>query len=643
MDDASSNQRPAEKVSTIALGDHPLSTVDRWWEGRHLIIAVFACLGIATSLSMRYLFKLPQQADWPLWISLLVGGIPLVTELIVKMINRQFGSDLLAGISITTAALLNEPLAGAIVVLMLSGGEALESYAVRRASSVLDALAKRMPSVAHRKTESGLLDVALSAVAIDDQLVVLPHESCPVDGVVIEGHGSMDEAYLTGEPYQVSKSIGSEVISGAVNGQAALTVRATRLAKDSRYARIMEVMQQSQQSRPTIRRLGDQLGAIYTPLALAIAGLAWLLSGEAIRFLSVLVIATPCPLLIAIPVAIIGSISLCAKRSIIVRDPAILEQLAMCRTMIFDKTGTLTYGKPTLVEQHVVGSRSAAEVLQFVASLEQYSKHPLSSAIVLAAQQADLKLSSVDRISERPGEGLVGRLAGHEIRVTSAKKLLAEQPEYGSQLPATTRGLECVIVLDGQYVATYRFRDEPRPESASFIEHLSPKHGFNKLMLVSGDRLSEVENLAQRVGIPIIHASKSPEEKLEIVRSETRQANTCYVGDGINDAPAMLAATVGLAMGQENEVTSQAAGAVIMNSMLGRVDELIHIGQRMRTIALQSAVGGMIVSVLGMVVAASGYLPPVAGALLQELIDVVAVLNALRAAFPPTQISDYEM
>jgi heavy metal translocating P-type ATPase len=611
------------------------------WRRRHTLIAIVTTVCIATYLLLFWL-RPGVPREWILWVALLLGGLPLVTELLNKLVRLEFGSDLLAGISIVTAVLLNEPLAGALVVLMLSGGEALESYAVRRASSVLDTLARRMPSVAHRKADTGLVEVPLANVAINDLLVVLPHESCPVDGVVVDGHGAMDESYLTGEPYHVSKSIGSEVLSGAINGQAALTIQALRLPVDSRYARIMEVMLQSQQTRPHIRRLGDSLGAIYTPVALLVAGVAWAWSGEALRFLSVLVIATPCPLLIAIPVAIIGSISLCAKRSVIVRDPAILENLASCRTMIFDKTGTLTYGKPTLVEQHVTPGRDAKQLLTMVSSLEQYSKHPLSSAIIAAAKQAGLETLNVERISERPGEGLVGTVHGVQVSVTSSKKLLLEQPSLAAQLPPPASGLECVILVNGNYAATYRFRDEPRRESASFVEHLLPKHGVDKVMLVSGDRLSEVEYLAQRVGITEVHASKSPEEKLEIVRRESAKAKTCYVGDGINDAPAMLAATVGIAMGQENEITSQAAGAVIMNSRLGRVDELLHIGKRMRRIALQSAVGGMAVSLLGMFAAAAGYLPPVAGAVLQEVIDVVAVLNALRAAWPPGMISDYE-
>jgi heavy metal translocating P-type ATPase len=478
-------------------------------------------------------------------------------------------------------------------------------------------------------------------VRVGDVVLVLPHEVCPVDGVVVEGHGSMDEAYLTGEPYRVSKSVGSDVLSGAINGTAALSIRAVRLPVDSRYARIMQVMQQSQQQRPRLRRLGDQLGAVYTPLAVAIALAAWVASGEAIRFLAVLVIATPCPLLIAIPVAIIGSVSLAARRSIIIRDPAVLERIGRCRTMIFDKTGTLTYGEPKLVEQHVGAGFEPNEVLRLTASLEQYSRHPLSTAVIEAARQGRLDLLPAESVQEHPGEGLRGVVEGRSIRITSGKKLLAEQPGARALLPPPTGGLECVVLVEGRYAATYRFRDEPRAEGAAFVGHLAPMHGFEKVMLVSGDRLSEVEYLGERVGITELHAGKSPEEKLAIVREETARNPTVYVGDGINDAPAMVAATVGLAMGQRSEVTTEAAGAVLMDDMLGRVDELLHIGGRMRRIALQSAVGGMILSVAGMVLAAYGYLPPVAGAVAQEVIDVFAVLNALRAAWPHGVLSDY--
>lgn len=617
--------------------------LDDWLKRRHAAIAGLTLVSIALYLTLRYAFGIEDtRARWSLWIALALGGGPLIIELLMRIAQGRFGSDLTAGISIVTAVVLGEYLAASLVVVMLSGGAALESFAVRRASSVLDALARRVPSIAHRKTESGMSDIPLREIRIGDELVVLPHEVCPVDGVVVEGHGGMDEAYLTGEPYRVAKSIGSDVISGAINGEAAINIQAVRLPVDSRYARIMQVMERSQHERPRLQRLGDQLGAYYTPLSLAIALTAWLFSGEAVRFLAVLVIATPCPLLIAIPVAIIGSISLAAQHGIVIRDPAVLERIGRCRTMIFDKTGTLTYGEPKLVEQHVDAGRDPREVLRLTAGLERYSKHPLATAVIEAAEQMQLDLPLALRVRERPGEGLLGIVEGRSIRVTSAKILAAERPDDQAKLPPPSGGLECVILIDGGYAATYRFRDEPRSEGAAFVGHLAPMHGFEKVMLVSGDRLSEVEYLGERVGITELHAGKSPEEKLAIVREETALNPTVYVGDGINDAPAMVAATVGLAMGGRNAVTAEAAGAVIMDNMLGKVDGLLHIGRRMRRIALQSAIGGMALSFIGMLLAASGRLSPVAGAICQEVIDVAAVLNALRAAWPRGSSTDFD-
>jgi heavy metal translocating P-type ATPase len=607
---------------------------------RTTLIAIIALAGIFLHLLLRFGFHSgTRAAQAPLFAVLALGGVPLVLELLRKLWRREFGSDLLAGISIVTSILLGEYLAGAIVVLMLSGGEALENYALKSASSVLGALAKRIPSVAHRKRDSELADIPLDEIAISDELVVYPHEISPVDGVVVEGHGVMDESYLTGEPFQISKTAGSAVISGAINGESALTIRATKRARDSRYAKIMEVMRESEEQRPRLRRLGDQLGAVYTPVAVAVAGAAWVLSGEAVRFLAVLVIATPCPLLIAIPIAIIGSISLCARRAIIVKTPVVLEQITACRSAIFDKTGTLTYGEPKLTEQLIAPGFEQADVLALVASIERYSKHPLSGAILAAAQEQALPLREASEVIEPPGQGLRGIVSGHELQITSQKKLLAQDVAGAQHLPPTGGGLECVVAVDDRYAATIRFRDAPRADSRSFVSHLGPQHQFDRIMLLSGDRESEVRYLAEQVGITEIYAQKSPEEKLAIVRCETAVARTLYIGDGINDAPAMLAATVGMAMGQNSDVTAEAAGVIVLDNSLKKADEFMHISRRMRTIALQSAVGGMLLSIGGMAFAAMGYLTPVEGALAQEAIDVLAVLNALRAALPPRVIS----
>ena len=641
MSEPRSQVTTGEKITSIG------QFTQAWSRWRTTLIAILALLCILAYLAIQY-FQLANwglNPNWPLWIALLVGGVPLVSELFLGALKFKFGADLLGGISIIVSILLGEYLAGAIIVLMLSGGEALESYALSNASSVLSALAKRLPSVAHRRRtdkhdSTDIETVPLAELRVGDAVVVYPHDVAPIDGLVIEGHSVMDESYLTGEPFKITKTKGSSVISGAVNGDGVLVIEATHVASDSRYARIMEVMQESQQTRPQMRRLGDQLGAWFTPVALLVASIAWALSNDPSRFLSVLVVATPCPLLLAIPIAILGSISLCASRSIIVKNPVALEQVPSVRTAIFDKTGTLTYGEPTLTKQVVAPNYQATRILSLVASIERYSKHPLANAILKAADFEHLPTLPANSVSEEPGKGLTGFVDGHCITVTSRKKALENQASGLSHMPETSSGLECVILLDGTYVATYQMHDAPRADSKAFVNHLAGNHRITKTMIVSGDRESEVQYLAEQVGIGTVLSQQSPEQKLQIVRTETKQAKTLYVGDGINDAPAMMAASVGVAIGQGSDVTAQAADVVVMDNKLAKVDEFMHIGRRMRTIVLQSALGGMALSILAMLAACFGLLNPVSGAIFQEVVDVLAVLNALRAAWPPKLLSD---
>ena len=625
----------------------PRSGVVEALRTKEVAIAGIALIAIVIHLIWRFavgptrtVFGIPPPAI-PLLIAL-ACGVPLVLGLVIRLSRLEFSSDLLAGISIVTSVVLGEYLAGTLVVLMLSGGQALENFAVRRASFALEALARRMPSLAHRRLGGVMGDIPLTEVAVGDHLVAFPHETCPVDGSVLEGSSTMNESYLTGEPYLLPKTSGSGVLSGAINGDGALTIRAEKTAVDSRYAKIMQVMRDSERKRPRLRRLGDRIGAVYTPMAIAIAVLTWASSGDVLRFLGVLVVATPCPLLIAIPVAIIGSVSLAARRGIIIKDPAVLEEIDTCRIAIFDKTGTLTYGRPKLTEVLPAAGFTGDEALAAVASLERYSRHPLASAMIEAATTAKLPLEEAGEVGERPGEGLRGVIDGRTIRVTSRKEFAAQSPAEVASLPALAGGLECIALIDGRYAATFRSRDEPRAEGKAFVRHLKPRHGFERVLLVSGDRETEVRYLAEKVGISEIYASQVPEQKLALVRAETQRANTVFLGDGINDAPALTAATVGIAFGQGSDVTAEAAGAVILESSLERVDELLHIGRRMRIIALQSAVGGMGLSLIGMGVAAAGCLPPVAGAIAQEVIDVLAVLNALRASLTPRTLTDYE-
>lgn len=575
------------------------------------------------------IYTLPLS-NIPLLITLILCGIPLLFQILVKLVKGDLGADLLAAIAVITAVYLGEYLAGSLVLFMLSSGQMLESYAVKRASSVLLALAKRMPLIAHRRSGKEVVDISIESLQIGDSVVIYPYEICPVDGRVIEGYGSMDESYLTGEPYYVSKAPGVNVLSGSINGESLLVIHAERAPQDSRYAKIMKVMEESEQKRPKIRRLSDQLGAIFAPIALAYALAAWYLSDDPIRFLAVLVIATPCPLLIAIPITIISAISLAAKRGIIIKDPVILEQLPLSKTAIFDKTGTLTYGRAVVEEIVPFAEFTQQKVLQYVASLERFSKHPLAKAILRTAQAAGIAPLNISQVSEKPGEGLIGSVEGTTIHITNRKFIQQHHPSETLKLPPQTLGMESIILINQKVAGIVRFRDMVRREGYSFIRHLGPAHKFEKIIILSGDRLEEVEYLAKQLRIQEIYASQTPEQKVAVVRKETSQAPTLFMGDGINDAPALAAATVGLAFGAQNIVATEAAGAVFLESSLAKVDELIHLSFLMRRIALLSAGGGMLLSIVGMYFAGIGMISPVFGALLQEGIDTIAILFSLQ-------------
>ncbi|MBZ5524381.1 MAG: HAD-IC family P-type ATPase [Acidobacteriia bacterium] len=703
--------RPALPRPVTSLPSNP-ADVSNWLRDTVIAAAVLAL--IATYLLLRFAGHWSgMRAEWPLLIAL-VGGVPLLFELLRKMLRLEFGADLIAGVSVVTAVLMHEYLVASIVILMLSGGQALESYATRRASSVLRALAKRMPTEAHRVIEpsaggAGHQDVAAIDISPGDLLLVLPHEICPVDGEVVEGYGRMDESFLTGEPFELAKAPGAPVISGAVNGAAMLKIRATKPAVESRYARILRVIQQTEQTQPHLRRVADRLGAWYTPLALVLAALGWWISGTPERFLAVAVIATPCPLLLAIPVAIMGGISQAARRGIVVRNATVLEQIDACRTFIFDKTGTLTYGKPVLTEiilgddvredrvigrsgDRVIGKSERREggtsldrdigtsghreigkpggsaaatdqtsdhpttgspdhpifdspisedsLLSLAASLETYSRHPLARGILKVAKQRGIAMHVPGNVTEHPGDGLRGLVKGRSVHITGRKMALKIYGEIPG-LPPATSGLECLVFVDDRFAGLIKFQDEAKAESMPFIGHLSPKHRAQRVILLSGDKEAEVRRMAEEVGIQEVYFGKSPEEKLEFVREQTREERTLFVGDGINDAPSMLAATVGVALGGSSDAISESADAVVLDSSLRKIDELIHIGRRMKTIAMQSAVGGMALSTLGMLAAASGYLPPLEGAIAQEVIDLLAVLNALRVAVGKKDMADF--
>jgi heavy metal translocating P-type ATPase len=616
------------------------SAITKWLESpvAHIATASFIAAGMIAAMMVKLLLHNLHILNIVLLVAIAGASIPLLISLAQQVFKGNFSVDILALLSIVTSLVLQQYWVAAIVVLMLSGGQALESFATRRASSVLNALAKRMPQTAHR-AGTAVEDVSIDTIAVGDELLIYPHEISPVDGLVVSGQGSMDESYLTGEPFLMAKAPGTTVLSGSINGNVALTIRATKIASDSRYAKIVEVLHASEENRPQIQRLGDRLGSWYTPLAIAIALASWYFSGQSERFLAVLVIATPCPLLISIPVAIIGAISVGAKLGIIIKDPSILEKMDTCHTLIVDKTGTLTYGKPTVMSIDCFGTTTRVAALQYVASLERYSKHPLASAVLAAAEKDKLELLSVENVSEAPGAGLTGLVVGRQVTVTGRGKL---SPENLSAMPPVSPGLECVFLFDNRLAGIVHFQDQPRRESQSFLSHLDSKHSISKIILLSGDRAPEVALFAARMGITEAYGGKSPEEKVELVRKTTLQGRTLYIGDGINDAPAMMAATAGIALGVNSDITSEAAGAVILQSSLVSVDQLMHIGRRMRGIALVSAVGGMGLSLIGMAAASFGLITPIQGAVAQEVIDLLSILNSLRMILPKGSLTDFE-
>lgn len=594
-------------------------------------------LSLSAALALEILGEI-----WPLVylpaLGLGLSSVAVVYEVVDDLRQGKFGSDLLAVLAIFVSLALGQYIAGLVIVVMVSGGEILEELATIRASSVLAALAKRMPQQAQRRLPDGTIKtIPSSELTIDDIIIVAPHGICPTDGVVIEGYGMMDEAYLTGEPTLIAKAPGAMVLSGAINGDAALAIKVLKPAADSRFAQIVSVIQNTSQLQIPLRRLGDRLGAAFTPLALGSACLAWYLSGDPTRFLAVLVVATPCPLIIAIPVAILGAISFAARRGILIRQASALEVLPKCSTLILDKTGTLTFGTPELTEVRCFLPMSERELLTLVGSMEQYSRHPLGRAILDRVKTESVPLTAVSQVRELPGSGLQGIIGSKTIQIVGRKQL----PEASLDLIQTgTRGLECFVMVDQQLAAHLVFRDTPRPDSKPFIRHLGPNHSFTKVMLVSGDRGSEVQYMAKALGIEHVHAQVSPEGKLEIVKEESQNAQVAFIGDGINDAPALVAASVGIAFGEGSEVTSSAADVVVLTPSLRAVDELLHLSFFTRQVILQSALGGMALSMVGIIIASMGLLPPTYGALFQEVIDLAAVANALRVSFIQGRLSD---
>lgn len=599
-------------------------------------VAVFA-LSVAGLVGGAALWWLEarEAAIWCWRIASLAVGAPLLVTVLRRVLRREGGVDVLALVSIGGALALGQDLTAAVIALMLSGGELLEAYAERRAGREMSALLARAPRLAHRYRGSELEPVALDEVAPGDRLLVRRGEVIPVDGVLCDERAVLDESALSGEALPVVHARGEHLRSGTLNAGDAFDLRASATARDSTFAGIVRLVEEAQSARAPAMRLADRYAGWFVPLALALAGGAWWATGDPMRALAVIVVATPCPLLLAVPVAIVSGISRAASRGVLVKGGGALEALATARTLFFDKTGTLTAGHARLVAVETFATQDAERVLALAASLEQASAHVLAGAIVAAARERGLALMPADEVRETAGSGLQGRVQGQTVAAGSAAYLqaLAPLPAAAANLleRAAGEGVSVVLVaLDGQIAGALLLADQVRPETPRALRLLR-RSGIERIVMLTGDRQDVADAVGAGLGVDEVLAEQSPEGKLEVVRAASRMAPCVMVGDGVNDAPALAAADVGVAMGARGATASaQAADVVLLVDRLDRLAETVSLARRTRAIALQSVIAGMGLSILAMLAAALGLLAPLHGALLQEVIDVAVILNALR-------------
>ena len=588
----------------------------------HRPVPLIAAAGLAVGLLTR--------ADAVFLTALLVGGVPLVFQTVKGMLRGRFAADIVATLAIVTAFVLGQYFAGVVIVLMQSGGEALEAYAMQRASSSLEALMARAPKVAHRMRGTEIEDVPVEAVQVGDDLVVRPGDLVPVDSEVTDGTSNVDQSALTGEPLPLRAVVGTHLLSGSVNLDGALRARALRPSAQSQYQQIVRLVEQARQDKPPIQRLADRFAIWFTPITLLMCGIAYLVTGNATSVLAVLVVATPCPLILATPVAVIAGISRAADLGVIVKHGRAIEQLGRARAVVFDKTGTLTLGQPTVAHVEGLDGIPAAEVLRLAAAVEQLSAHHLAHAVVDAGRQRGVAqgLPPVTEFRESPGRGVSGSVEGRLVHVGSPRYMR----DVGIALVESSGdGTAAHVVVDGRLAGTIQFADRLRHQVPSLMQHLAIL-GVRETVMLTGDREAPAEAIATQAGIRTVRANLMPADKVAAVRELTqRYGNVLMVGDGINDAPALAAATVGVAMGAHGTaVSAEAADVVLLVDDIARVGDAMAISRRMRRIALQSIGIGLGVSFALMIVASLGHITPAAGAVMQEALDAAVILNALR-------------
>jgi heavy metal translocating P-type ATPase len=613
----------------------------RWLAGhRAQILVAIAFTAIATGFLLTLAGAGPAgHAVWRAAVALL--ALELMGEVgRTLIVERHLGVDTIALVAMVGALALDQELAGAVIGLMFSGGAALEAVASRRARRELTALVQRAPKVALLRAGDALREVSVEQVEAGDVVLVRTGEVVPVDGTVSSREAVVDTSALSGEPLPETIARGGTVRSGSANAGAPFDVRADRPSRDSAYAALVRLVEQAEGQRAPLVRIADRYAGWFLPATLIVAGLAWALSGDPVRALAVVVVATPCPLILAAPIALVSGLSRAARAGVIVKGAGAIETLGSTRAVLFDKTGTLTVGTPAVRDVIPCTAVSAGELLQVAASVDRLSAHVLGKALVAAAKDAGLELAEPSNVSEEPGQGIEGEIDGRQVAVGSraylqATGVSANEIADGTLMTARGSGEAHVLVaIDRHLAGVIVMADELRPDAAQIVERLRAE-GVRHVAMLSGDRRSIAERVGRELGLDRVYAEMSPQDKLETVRSvradrELRQV--VMVGDGVNDAPALAIADLGIAMGTGGAtVASETADAVITVDRIDRVADAVHIGRRAMSIARQSVVAGMSLSLVAMGVAAAGYLPPVGGALLQEAIDLSVILNALRA------------
>lgn len=591
------------------------------------LVAVLLGLGL-------FVADMHRPADWLWAATTAMLLVPLTFSVLRSLLRRDVGVDAIALVSMAGALALGEYLAGAVVALMLAGGNALEESANRRARRELTALVERAPRSALLRRGDGLVEVPIEEVASDDVVLVRAGEVVPVDGMVESAEAIVDESALTGEPLPVTIHRGGHVRSGTAAAGVSFELRALRPAAESAYAALVRLVEQAEQQRAPFVRIADRYALFFLPATMLVAAIAWIVSGDPVRALAVFVVATPCPLILAAPIALMSGLSRAARVGVVVKGAGTIERLGEARSVLLDKTGTITLGHPEFDRVVPTNGLAADQTLRLAASLDQLSAHPLAKALVAGAEAGNLILSLPEHSEEVFGRGVRGTVDGQSVLVGSASWLR----EHGIEVhvPAGLDGgaAKVLVGVDGTFAGVVLVGDRLREESKELVPRLRAV-GVRHVALVTGDRKSVADAIGETLGVDRVYAEQTPDQKLEVVRAVRSRPDlrgVVMVGDGINDAPALALADVGIAMGSAGAtVSSETADAVILVDRVDRVADAIRIGRRSLYIARQSVLAGIALSLMAMGVAAAGYLPPVGGALVQEVIDVGVILNALRA------------